>query len=128
MRFTRSVSLDTRTMETEIDVENKDLSLMPGMYADTTIEVEHKDNALAVPVQAVVQSGTEPFVLMVDGQDRVQKRTVQLGEQTSDLVEIVRGLSENDRVIAGGQSNYQVGELVKSRLQPESTAGDGVPK
>jgi len=125
-RFTRSVSLETRTMETEIDVENKDLSLTPGMYADTTIELVHKDNALTVPVQAVVQSGTESFVLMLDDQDRVQKRTVELGEQTSDVVEIIRGLSDKDRVITGGQSNYQVGELVKPRLQPESaTGGDG---
>ncbi len=34
VRFTRNVSLDTRTMETEVDVPNKDLSLIPGMYAE----------------------------------------------------------------------------------------------
>src|SRR5262249_12459077 len=39
-RFTRNLNLATRTMQTEIDVENKDLSLTPGMYANTTIELE----------------------------------------------------------------------------------------
>jgi RND family efflux transporter MFP subunit len=117
VRFTRSVSLDTRTMETEIDVENADLSLTPGMYADTSIELEHKENALAVPVQAVVQNANEHYVLVVDGQDHVQKRIVELGEQTSNRTEILHGLSENEQVIVGGQSNYQIGELVKPGLE-----------
>jgi RND family efflux transporter MFP subunit len=125
VRFTRSVSLDTRTMETEIDVDNADLSLTPGMYADTSIELEHKDNALSVPVQAVVQGANEHYLLVVDAQGRVQKRAVELGEQTSDRAEILQGLSEKEQVIVGGQANYQVGELVKPRLEPESADAGG---
>jgi RND family efflux transporter MFP subunit len=124
VRFTRSVSLDTRTMETEIDVDNADLSLTPGMYADTSIELEHKENALSVPVQAVVQGGNGAYVLVVDGQDHVQKRAVELGEQTSNRAEVVHGLSEKEQVIVGGQSNYQVGELVKPKVEP-ATADAG---
>jgi multidrug efflux pump subunit AcrA (membrane-fusion protein) len=112
-------------METEIDVNNTDLSLTPGMYADTTIELEHKEDALSVPVQAVVQDANEHYVLVVDDQDRVRKRQVELGEQTSNAAEILRGLSEKERVIVGGQSNYQVGEVVKPRLEPDSAAADG---
>src|SRR5271154_1465247 len=97
VRFTRSVSLDTRTMETEIDVENADLSLTPGMYADTSIELEHKENALSVPVQAVVRGANQSYVLVVDAQDHVQKRPVELGEQTSDRAEILHGLSEKEQ-------------------------------
>ncbi|MGO9125390.1 MAG: efflux RND transporter periplasmic adaptor subunit [Terriglobales bacterium] len=120
VRFTRSVSLDTRTMETEIDVDNADLSLTPGMYADTSIELQHKDDALSVPVQAVVQGAYQPYVLVVDAQDHVQKRAVELGEQTSTRTEIVNGLSEKERVIIGGQSSYQSGELVKPRLEQDT--------
>jgi RND family efflux transporter MFP subunit len=119
VRFTRSVSLDTRTMETEIDVDNADLSLTPGMYADTTLELDHKENALAVPVQAVVQDVNQHYVLIVDDQDRVRRREVELGEQTSGRAEILHGLAENERVITGGQSNYQLGEVVKPRQEPE---------
>jgi RND family efflux transporter MFP subunit len=121
VRFTRSVSLDTRTMETEIDVENADLSLTPGMYADTTIELDRKENALSVPVQAVLQGANEHYVLVVDGQGRVQRRAVELGEQTSDRAEILHGLSEKEQVIVGGQSNYQIGEMVKPKLETESS-------
>jgi RND family efflux transporter MFP subunit len=122
VRFTRSVSVDTRTMETEIDVQNADLSLTPGMYADATLELEHKVDALSVPIQAVIQGEKQPYVLVLDDQDRVQKRPVELGVQTSTRVEILRGLSEKERVIRGGQSNYQVGEVVKPLLESESAS------
>jgi RND family efflux transporter MFP subunit len=124
VRFTRSVSLDTRTMETEIDVENADLSLTPGMYADTTLELQRKENALTVPVQAVVQGTNQQYVMVVDDQDHVRKREVELGEQTSSRVDILHGVSEGERVIIGGQSNYQIGEVVKPKLESES-AGAG---
>ena len=39
VRFTRNVNFETRTMETEVDVENKDLSIAPGMYANTLLEL-----------------------------------------------------------------------------------------
>src|SRR5215469_13134443 len=71
VRFTRDVSLATRTMETEIDVENKDLSLSPGMYANATLELERKDNVLTIPQQAVVKNGGQTTVFIVDSQNRV---------------------------------------------------------
>jgi RND family efflux transporter MFP subunit len=120
VRFTRSISIDTRTMETEIDVENADLSLTPGMYANATLELEHEENALNIPVQALVQEANQYWVLVVDDQDHVRRREVDLGAQTSTRAEILHGLSEKEQVIVGGQSNYQSGELVKPRPVVES--------
>jgi RND family efflux transporter MFP subunit len=121
VRFTRNVSLDTRTMETEIDVPNNDLSLTPGMYANTELQIDHRDNVLTIPVEAVVKDGSRQTVLVVDGQNHVQQRTIQTGLQGSELVEVTSGLTEGERVIVGGQSKYQVGELVTPKLQQEST-------
>jgi RND family efflux transporter MFP subunit len=117
VRFTRDISLATRTMQTEIDVENKDLSLTPGMYANTTIELERRDHVLTIPVQAVINNGNQSSALIVDSQNHVQTRNLTLGLQGSNLVEVKSGLAEGDRVITGGQSNYQAGETVKPRLQ-----------
>lgn len=121
VRFTRDVSLATRTMETEIDVENKDLSLAPGMYANATLELERKDNVLTIPFQAVVKNGEQMSVLVVDSQNRVQPRNIQLGLQGSMLAEVTSGLHEGDRVITGAQAKYQSGETVKPLLQQVST-------
>ncbi|HEY4046793.1 MAG TPA: efflux RND transporter periplasmic adaptor subunit [Acidobacteriaceae bacterium] len=117
VRFTRNVSLATRTMETEIDVPNKDLSLVPGMYANTTLQLEARRNVLTVPVQAVIHNGNQASVLVLDHQDHVQVRKITVGLQGSTLVEVRAGLTEGERVISGGQSKYQPGEEVKPKLE-----------
>lgn len=118
VRFTRNLNMATRTMETEIDVPNKDLSLTPGMYANTKIELERHDNVLTIPVQAVLRNGNQTSVLVVDADHHVVPRTITTGLQGTNLVEVKSGLEEGDEVITGNQSNYQAGETVTTNVQP----------
>ncbi|WP_109484469.1 efflux RND transporter periplasmic adaptor subunit [Occallatibacter savannae] len=120
VRFTRNLNPATRTMETEIDVPNKDLSLTPGMYANTKIELERHDNVLTIPVQAVLRNGSQASVLVVDANHHVVPRNIVAGLQGSNLVEVKSGLEEGDEVITGGQANYQAGETVTPNVQPTS--------
>jgi len=120
VRFTRNLSPATRTMETEIDVPNKNLSLTPGMYANTTIELERHDHVLTIPVQAVMRNGNQESVLVVDGNHHVVPRNIVTGLQGTNLVEVKSGLSEGDEVITGGQANYAAGETVDPHLQPRA--------
>jgi RND family efflux transporter MFP subunit len=122
VRFARDVNLATRTMETEIDVENKDLSLTPGEYANTTLELERHDNVLTIPVQTVIRNGNQASVLVVDPSHHVQTRNIETGLQGSNLVEVKSGLAEGDLVITGGQSNYQPGELVRTNVEKSPAA------
>ena len=122
VRFTRDVNLATRTMETEIDVENKDLSLTPGMYANTTIELERHDNVLTIPVQALISNGNQTSVLVVDAWHHVRSRNIVTGLQGSNLVEVKSGLAEGDLVITGGQSNYEPGEAVETNVHKTPAA------
>jgi RND family efflux transporter MFP subunit len=121
VRFTRDVSLDTRTMETEIDVPNKDLSLTPGMYANTELQLEHKIDVLTIPVTAVIDDDGNQIVLVLDRENRVQRRMIEAGIQGSELIEVLSGLSEGDRVVDGGQSKYQAGEKVTPKLKQEKS-------
>jgi len=116
-RFTGDLNPATGTMQTEIDVENRDLSLTPGMYANATIELERHDNVLTIPVSAVIRSGDHTSVLVVDKSSHVQSRSVKLGLQESNIVEVTAGLAEGNLVITGGQSNYQPGEAVRTNLE-----------
>jgi RND family efflux transporter MFP subunit len=116
-RFADALNEETRTMHTEIDVENPRGTLKEGMYAEVKLALQENKNALTVPIQAVVQGGNEHYLLVLDDQDRVRKRDVELGEQTSNSVEILHGLSEKERVISSSQSNYQIGEVVKPRIE-----------
>ena len=120
VRFTRNLDPATRTMETEIDVENKNLSLTPGMYANTTLELERHDHVLTIPVQALIRNGNQESVLVVDANRRVQNRNIVTGLEGSNLVEVKSGLAEGDLVITGGQANYQPGETVATNVQQTS--------
>jgi RND family efflux transporter MFP subunit len=112
VRFARSLDSDTRTMLTEVDVPNADLSLSPGMYAESIIQLQQRSDAVFVPAQAVVQSGEHAYVLVVDDSHRIEKRAVVLGIQTANRIEIANGLRVGEQVIASGQANYQPGETV----------------
>jgi RND family efflux transporter MFP subunit len=112
VRFTRDLTTATRTMTTEIDVPNPSLTLNPGMYAETTIQLQDQPDALTLPTQAVIQNGTSTYVLMLDPANHVVQRNVTLGIQTANKVQITSGLQAGDRVIAAGQANYQSGEVV----------------
>jgi RND family efflux transporter MFP subunit len=118
VRFTRDVNFETRTMETEVDVENKDLSIDPGMYANTQLQLNHADNVLTIPVEALVLRHNKEFVYVLDSQNKVYVRTVEVGLRGSELEEIKGGLAEGDRVILGGQEKYQEGERVTPVVEP----------
>jgi RND family efflux transporter MFP subunit len=120
-----TVALDpaTRTMQVEVDVINTDGSLSPGMYAEVTLNVKHTGDALVVPVQAVDRDGPQPAVLVVNPQNRVEKRTVQTGIATANRVEILSGLHEGEQVIVANQASFQPGELVTPRQSAIVAAG-----
>jgi RND family efflux transporter MFP subunit len=135
IRFSRALDTNTRTMLTEVDVPNRDLSLNPGMYAETTIQLQQKNDALILPAQAVVQNnvqngdpsnGGQSYVLVVDATNHVEKRTVTLGIQTSNRVEITSGLQAGENVIASGQTGYQPGEVVSPHAAFIPTAAQEV--
>lgn len=119
VRFTRNVDFETRTMETEVDVENRDLSIAPGMYANTLLHMAHVENVVTIPVEALVIKNGQQTVYTVDSSNHVHLRTVVLGLQGSKLAEIKSGLNEGERVIVGGQEQYAEGEEVAPVPTPE---------
>jgi RND family efflux transporter MFP subunit len=120
VRFTRNVSLDTRTMQTEIDVPNKDLSIDPGMYANTYVQLAHRENVLTVPLLAVQRDDAgHTSVLVVGSQNHVHQRTVTLGIQGSLLAEVRSGLQQDDRVVLGNAARYKDDEQITPRVEPQ---------
>lgn len=111
-RFASSVALATRTMETEVDVPNPGQMLVPGMYAEAVLTLEHHPNALAVPLQAV-NGGT---VYLVDAAHRIQSRAVKVGIETSDQVEILEGLNAGDLVVIAGRVELRPGQTVQPKV------------
>jgi RND family efflux transporter MFP subunit len=112
VRFTRDVNFETRSMETEVDIDNKDLSIAPGMYANTMLRLDHAEKVVTIPVEALVIKGNGRAAYVLDDMNHVHIRPVQLGIEGSKLAEVKGGLQAGDRVIMGGQERYQEGEAV----------------
>jgi RND family efflux transporter MFP subunit len=116
VRFTRALDMTTRTMTVEVDVPNPNLTLNPGMYAETEIVLQHRDAAINIPSRALVTTGNKPFVLVVTAEGQVEHRNVTTGMEGNNQIEILSGLSTGEYVIVSGQDNYQPGEHVRPEV------------
>ena len=115
-RFADSLDVQTRTMETEIDCDNRDGRLMPGMYTESEISLGQKRNTLALPLEAVVRNGDDATVLAVNSQNVLDERHIKLGLEDNSRVEVLSGLSEGDRVVIGNRSQFRGGQRIQPKL------------
>jgi RND family efflux transporter MFP subunit len=111
-RFADKLSLSTRTMDTEVDVANPSLVLIPGMYAEVNLQLDRRHGVLAVPVTAV--DGDQ--VTVVTRENRIEKRKVQLGLETAAKVEVRSGLKAGDLVVVGSRSGLEAGQEVRPKI------------
>ncbi|SFS13646.1 RND family efflux transporter, MFP subunit [Granulicella pectinivorans] len=114
-RSTDSVQTATRTMDTEVDVPNRDGSLVPGMYAEVHLHLAARPNVLSVPIDAVDGLGTSVQQAYVVRDGIVHLVTVKTGLQTPNRLEILSGLAEGDRVIVGRHTGLADGERVDAQ-------------
>jgi RND family efflux transporter MFP subunit len=115
VRTTGSLDLSTRTLQVEIDLKNPGDKLLPGMYADVTMNVQRSGTELTLPVQAVDQSANPPFAYVVNSQGRIEKRELRLGIQSPTQVEVVSGIEAGDHVVATNLASYTPGEQVNAQ-------------
>lgn len=116
VRFSYDVAEQTRTMHTEVDVRNPDRSLIPGVYAEATLTLDRRQDALAVPLQAVDQAGNQTTILLVDPNNRLQQRKITIGVEDANDAEVLDGLNEGDRVVVSDRSGLKPGMDVKPQM------------
>ena len=93
----------TRTMTVSIELENPDLTLRAGMYANVTFDVPVARNALAVPEEAVIRGGTRDLVVLERAPGTFQVAAVTLGRQGGGVWEVLDGVEEGDTVVVSAQ-------------------------
>ena len=115
-RFSVDVREDTRTMHTEVDVPNPARILLPGLYAEATIRLEKKGNALAVPLQAVDQDNGQTTVDVVDASNTIARKQIAPGIQTPADSEVLSGLREGEMVVVSDRSGLKPGQSVQPKM------------
>jgi len=111
-RFADALDEQTRTMHTEIDFQNSDGKLLPGMYVEANVPPAMKKETLTVPLEAVEINGADGTVLVVNAQNVLEERKVHLGMQGSTRIEVLSGLSGGERVVVGSRNEYRAGMKV----------------
>ncbi|MGA7766852.1 MAG: efflux RND transporter periplasmic adaptor subunit [Candidatus Sulfotelmatobacter sp.] len=111
-RFSVDVREDTRTMHTEVDVRNPDRLLVPGLYADADLTLEHREDIPSIPLQAVNHEADKTTVFVVNGNGELEDRQVTLGLQTATDAEVVSGIREGEQVVISDRSGLKPGEKV----------------
>jgi RND family efflux transporter MFP subunit len=114
-RFADKIQESTRTMDTEVDVPNPRLALIPGMYAEVTLRLDERNNVLAVPIDAVDRSGPSPRVYSVDRTGVIHILPISTGLETDQRIEVRSGLQEGDRVVVGRRAGLKEGQQVQVR-------------
>jgi len=110
-RYATALDLATRTMLTEVDIDNPDHVLYPRSYAHVTLDLVRHPNALRISVAAVSGIGKAAEVLAVR-QGRIVETDVSTGIDDGNYVEITSGLTEDSNVVATYNNNLNLGQRV----------------
>ena len=113
-RVARRLDPSTRTMTVEIDLDNQDGRLLPGMFGRATITTQVETAALVLPASAIrTDSAGAAHVLIVDETGAAQQVAVTIGADDGKEIQLVAGLSGDEQVIDSFVGSIQVGQQVE---------------
>jgi multidrug efflux system membrane fusion protein len=119
-----AVDTATGTVTLKATFPNVDGALWAGQFAATTLRLFVEQNALVVPVQAVVTGQRGPYVYVVDG-DTAKQRPVSIARTAGGIAVVASGLDDGARVVTDGQSRLTPGARVVIRSQGDTVEAAG---
>ena len=101
LRLSPAMDATTHTFRAEVEVDNGDELLRPGMFIQATIVTDRHQDVAVVPRDAVTERAGRDVVFVIDGQ-RARRQEVSLGLGNDDWIEVVDGVSPGERVVIRG--------------------------
>jgi len=121
-RHQNALDAETRTMRVEVDLDNRDSALLPGMYAILALAVTTPAGVPMVPDDALIFHGGKVLVPVVrDG--HMHLAPVTLGYDNGINVEVTSGIGEDDVVAVNVGQSAREGEMVQAVMQDTQHAG-----
>lgn len=119
---------DTRTVQVRIEFPNPGFELKPEMFVNVRLQAESAKSVLAIPVDAVLNSGTGQHVFVARGNGQFEPRTVKIGLQGENgRVQVLSGLKEGEEVVTSAQfmldSESKLREAIQKMMSPKAPAG-----
>lgn len=98
-RIADALNLNTRTLLTEVDLDNESGLLLPGMYATVRFQLPRAVNAILIPGEALMFRAEGTTVAVVTSDQHIEFRHVVVGHDYGDSLEIRSGLAPGDAVV-----------------------------
>jgi len=118
----------TRTVRVRCEIENKDLSLKPGMFTNAVINVLVGEEVVAVPESAVIHSGKHTHVIIDRGNGKFMPRPVTLGTLAEDYYQVLEGVMEGETVVTSANffidSESQLKAAINKIIERKSSSSD----
>jgi RND family efflux transporter MFP subunit len=116
-RTSRQLDSQSRTLTAEIDLDNQQLKFLPGAYVTTKTLLEKRENAIVLPVSAVVKTAEgDKCCVVID--NKITHRPIELGLRVGDEVEVTSGLDGSEMVVLLRANSLQVGQSVEIIKKP----------
>jgi multidrug efflux system membrane fusion protein len=111
-----SVDTGSGTVTAKALFDNADGALWPGLYVKVEADLSSNPNAIVVPLVAVQESNSGPFVYVVKADQTVDRRPVTTGTVTGNDVVIASGVERDEHVVVDGQLRLSAGAKAKETL------------
>lgn len=109
-----AVDLGSGTVRARAVLPNSDATLLPGQFVRAKVEGVTLANSLAIPRKAVMSGPQGRFVWLVDKEQKVEMRPVQVGRSMGNNIMVTEGLSAGERYIVEGVLKVQPGIVVNA--------------
>jgi RND family efflux transporter MFP subunit len=108
-----AIAQESRTALVQLQADNAEGKLWPGTFTEVHFHLEAKPNALSIPATALLFGERGIQVATVDSNGAVKFKSVQVGQDIGSNVEIVAGLSDDDRIIDSPLESLNIGDQVR---------------
>jgi RND family efflux transporter MFP subunit len=112
-RISWTLNAGSRTLRAEVDVDNAEGALRPGMYAKARLKVAERNGVLSLPKVSVLTADGQSFCNVIEKNSVVVRTRIETGIQTEDEVEIVSGLTGNEQIIGVNTAAFRDGQRVE---------------
>lgn len=102
----------THTALVEVEVDNSDARLKPGMLSEVKIEVDTRPQVLTVLFDAVMEDDQGTYVYLVK-EERAGKKYIETGLRSGEYLEVVSGLEESDKIVYRGKEFLEEGSRIR---------------
>jgi membrane fusion protein, multidrug efflux system len=107
------ISNETRTFAGKLEIDNPELKLRPGMFIKANIITAQKDSVIVIPRDVIMSGSRGKYVFVVERNSTADDRRITTGISNQDEIEVVEGLSANDRLIIKGFETLRDDSKVK---------------